>query len=149
MSNIENKYKRNNEILEARILTRNNRLQTKRVKDLQEIVYKYEINVNKTEESLSLERNETINLYKIDLKSQTTMKEEQDIINIRNFIYNPETKVKKKVRFSEPELANVIIIESYKQYNKENTCKDPYDFNYYKDRAKEDKERVMCSCLVV
>ena len=83
--------------------------------------------------------NESINLYK---KDSTKSSDENEIVNI---------KKSKKVRFLEPEFVKVIFVESYKKYNEENTSKDPFDDNNDLENVnkKEDKEKVLCSCIIV
>ena len=54
-------------------------------------------------------------------------------------------KIKKKVKFLEPNFVRIIEVESYKKFNEENTSKDPFDFA----KQIEGKENVLCSCLVI
>ena len=63
--------------------------------------------------------------------------------------FNKETKTDKKikkVKFMEPMFVNIIEVESYKKFNEENTSKDPFD-NI--NQEKENKAKVLCSCLIV
>lgn len=55
-----------------------------------------------------------------------------------------EKKVVKKVNFLEPNFVSIIDVESYKQYNLENTSKDPYF-----DDVQEGKDSVKCTCIVI
>ena len=62
----------------------------------------------------------------------------------------------KKVVFP-PNFVTIIDVESYKKFNEENTCKDPFEnmeiingrinINNY-DEESDGKARVLCSCLI-
>jgi hypothetical protein len=54
--------------------------------------------------------------------------------------------MKKKVTFSDKELVEVILVESYKEFNALNTCKDPYETLL--NEEKKDKEKSLCSCVI-
>jgi len=66
----------------------------------------------------------------------------------------------KKVTFLEPNFITIIDVESYKKYNEENTCKDPFEdiefinnmeieHIYTNNNEIDDgKERVHCSCSI-
>ena len=43
----------------------------------------------------------------------------------------------------EPQFVEIILVESYKKFNEENTSKDPFD----KDEN-ENKTKLMCSCFI-
>ena len=143
MSKEEKEYKTNSEIIESKICGRINSEKIRNEKDASDKIYGHKnspINLDKTEESLSNnEMNESINLYK---KDSTKSSDENEIVNI---------KKSKKVRFLEPEFVKVIFVESYKKYNEENTSKDPFDDNNDLENVnkKEDKEKVLCSCIIV
>ena len=144
MSKEEKEYKTNSEIIESKISRRINSEKIRNEKDAPDKIYGHKnspINLDKTEESLSNnEMNESINLYK---KDSTKSSDENEIVNI---------KKSKKVRFLEPEFIKVIFVESYKKYNEENTSKDPFDDNNDLEnvnKGKEDKEKVLCSCIIV
>ena len=81
----------------------------------------------------------------------------------KNIKENKSTKnlKTKKVTFLEPNFLVIINVESYKKFNAENTCKDPFEdmdlgnniinninySNYHKnDKDEDEKERVNCSC---
>ena len=144
MSKEEKEYKTNSEIIESKISRRINSEKIKNEKDASDKIYGHKnspINLDKTEESLSNnEMNESINLYK---KDSTKSSDENEIVNI---------KKSKKVKFLEPVFVKVIFVESYKKYNEENTSKDPFDDNNDLEnvnKGKEDKEKVLCSCIIV
>jgi hypothetical protein len=65
--------------------------------------------------------------------------------NINNKTEN-KNKMKKKVTFSDKELVEVILVESYKEFNALNTCKDPYETLL--NEEKKDKEKSLCSCVI-
>ena len=144
MSKEEKEYKTNSEIIESKISRRINSEKIKNEKDASDKIYgdkNSPINLDKTEESLSNnEMNESINLYK---KDSTKNSDQNEIVNIKKL---------KKVKFLEPVFVKVIFVESYKKYNEENTSKDPFDDNNDLEnvnKGKEDKEKVLCSCIIV
>ena len=144
MSKEEKEYKTKSEIIESKISRRINSEKIKNEKDASDKIYgdkNSPINLDKTEESLSNnEMNESINLYK---KDSTKNSDQNEIVNI---------KKSKKVKFLEPVFVKVIFVESYKKYNEENTSKDPFDDNNDLEnvnKGKEDKEKVLCSCIIV
>jgi hypothetical protein len=143
MSKEEKENKINNEIIESNVIRKLNSEKTGNEKDISDKLYGHNnlpINLNKTEECLSdNEINDSINFYK---KNNSENIEQNDIINI---------KKSKKVKFLEPEFVKVIFVESYKKFNEENTSKDPFDDSNLENinKGKEDKEKVLCSCLVV
>ena len=142
MSKEEKDNKINNEIIESKIIRGLNSEKTRNEKDKSDNIYRHNnspINLNKTEDCLSdNEINESINFYK---KNNSENVEQNDIINI---------KKSKKVKFLEPEFVKLIFVESYKKYNEENTSKDPFDDSNSENvnKGKEDKEKVLCFCLV-
>ena len=144
MSKEEKEYKTNSEIIESKISRRINSEKIRNEKDAPDKIYGHKnspINLDKTEESLSNnEMNESINLYK---KDSTKSSDENEIVNIKKL---------KKVKFLEPVFVKVIFVESYKKYNEENTSKDTFDDNNDLEnvnKGKEDKEKVLCSCIIV
>ncbi len=124
----------------------------------------------------TLKRSNSIKLYKKHKKE----KEEHNINNDstkntknnENLFKGPANETKKnkgdtvkKVTFLEPNFLTIIDVESYKKFNAENTCKDPFEdmdflnninnvnnyninININKKNNAEDngKERVNCSC---
>jgi hypothetical protein len=61
-------------------------------------------------------------------------------------------KSNKKVTFLKSQFVTIIDVESYKQYNQENTCKDPYEGinnNLDSDKNVNGNERVVCSCFIM
>ena len=127
--------------------------------------------------SKTLERTDSLKLYKKHKKE----KEEQnnDIINVnkkgiirKESLFkkqakpnNDNKKENKRVTFLEPEFLTIIDVESYKKFNEENTCKDPFedmDFlnnlnnlnnynininNNKKNEENDGKERINCTCF--
>jgi hypothetical protein len=126
----------------------------------------------------SIKRSNSIKLY----KKQQKDKHKKDIINkeeIKNDnIYNASIKkgtkraikiAKKKVAFL-PNFLTIINVESYKKFNEENTCKDPFDNieninninipilngsddvkiekNKKDDDEHDGKARLQCSCYI-
>ena len=88
---------------------------------------------SKTQDTCINEKNESVDLNKIN-------KLKENNINLENI----EKEKEKKVKFLEPEFVQIIEIESYKKYNMENTCKDPF----FPDDKKEEKTKFMCSCFI-
>ena len=87
----------------------------------------------KTQDTCINEKNESVDLNKIN-------KLKENNINLENI----EKEKEKKVKFLEPEFVQIIEVESYKKYNMENTCKDPF----FPDDKKEEKTKFMCSCFI-
>ena len=79
------------------------------------------------------------------IKNNNILKLEEKLIK-----NNKTKKEKKVVKFQEPTFVQVIYVESYKKFNEENTSKDPFDDSNSENvnKGKEDKEKVLCSCLV-
>ena len=102
------------------------------------------MDLNKTKESFRDEKNNQNEFYKIYDKKyfDNEIKKEKKI---------------KKVKFMEPMFVNIIEVESYKKYNEENTCKDPFEnmefvngrlINTKKnDDEPHGKASVLCSCV--
>ena len=116
----------------------------------------------------TLKRSNSIKLYKKHKKER----EENNIKNIKNnenLFKGPDRKKSeniKKVKFLEPNFLTIIDVESYKKFNAENTCKDPFEdidflnsinnvnnynininINNKKNVEEEnEKEKVNCSC---
>ena len=88
---------------------------------------------SKTQDTSINEKNESVDLNKIN-------KLKENNINLENI----EKEKEKKVKFLEPEFVQIIEVESYKKYNMENTCKDPF----FPDDKKEEKTKFMCSCFI-
>ena len=88
---------------------------------------------SKTQDTCINEKNESVDLNKIN-------KLKENNINLENIVKEKE----KKVKFLEPEFVQIIEVESYKKYNMENTCKDPF----FPDNKKEEKTKFMCSCFI-
>ena len=88
---------------------------------------------SKTQDTCINEKNESVDFNKIN-------KLKENNINLENIVKEKE----KKVKFLEPEFVQIIEVESYKKYNMENTCKDPF----FPDDKKEEKTKFMCSCFI-
>ena len=88
---------------------------------------------SKTQDTCINEKNESVDLNKIN-------KLKENNINLENI----EKEKEKKVKFLEPEFVQIIEVESYKKYNMENTCKDPF----FPDDKKEEKTKFICSCFI-
>ena len=61
-------------------------------------------------------------------------------------------KSNKKVSFLKSQFVTIIDVESYKKYNQENTCKDPYEGiinNLDIEHNINENERVVCSCFIM
>ena len=136
-------------------------------------VIDYEEDNNET--SLSTrKRSNSVNLYKKQRKNkERRIKKRISRKDVDNNIENeiiPKKSSKnlrnKKVTFLKPNFVTIIDVESYKKYNEENTCKDPFeDLEYInnmnldhinkniskinEDEEEDDgKERVQCTCLI-
>ena len=120
----------------------------------------------------TLKRSNSIKLYKKHKKEkeENINKNNDNTKNIKNnenLFKGPERKKSentKKVKFLEPNFLTIIDVESYKKFNAENTCKDPFEdleflnsinnINNYninininnKKNDDEKKEKVNCSC---
>ena len=120
----------------------------------------------------TLKRSNSIKLYKKHKKEKEENINEyndntKNIKNNQNLFKGPERKKSenvKKVKFLEPNFLTIIDVESYKKFNAENTCKDPfedleflnsinnvnnYNINININNKKNDdveKEKVNCSC---
>ena len=103
------------------------------------------INNDKSPENLD----DNININKINEKKNNNI----NVINGKKI---------KKVSFLMPKFVTIIDVESYKQFNAENTCKDPFEdliknnnskgnnvTSSNKDKQLNDKERVVCSCFII
>ena len=111
----------------------------------------------------TLKRSNSIKLYKKharekerreSLKKESDKQILQDISNIERV--KKTNKPAKKVAFS-PDLVEIIDVESYKKFNEENTCKDPFDNMEFingtisvnhNDDEEDGKAKVLCSCSI-
>ena len=111
----------------------------------------------------TLKRSNSIKLYKKQarekerresLKKESDKQILQDISNIERV--KKTNKPAKKVAFS-PDLVEIIDVESYKKFNEENTCKDPFDNMEFingtisvnhNDDEEDGKAKVLCSCSI-
>ena len=114
---------------------------------------------------ISIKRNNSIKLYKKQQnerhKKDVNYKEEVKNNDIYKESSNKNRTFKnanKKVVFL-PNFLTIIDVESYKKFNEENTCKDPFDNiellnhpinidNKEDDDEYDDKVRVRCSCFI-
>lgn len=94
-------------------------------------------------------------------KDKDTKDKSGDIFNVSD---NTKTKKKKKnsknkkVKFP-PDFVTIIDVESYKKYNEENTCKDPFEnmeivngrlvnIKNNNEDEPDGKASVLCSCMI-
>ena len=154
-------------------------------------------NNNDDTPSPRVKRSNSIKLYKRHKKEKelrNSLKKENniDIDNNKNNIYegpvvdvvdepiNNNNNIDKKknkskrVTFVEPNFVSIIDVESYKKFNAENTCKDPFDEMQYmqninnvnninnyninininnnkkkQEQEQEGKEKINCSCACI
>ena len=117
----------------------------------------------------SLRRSNSINMYKKQQKAKNkkdslkkrSLKEINEVSIVNCVLENNGEKKaskpsKKKVVFL-PNFLTVIDVESYKKFNEENTCKDPFDDMEFingqlklkiKDDDSDGKARAVCSCYI-
>ena len=111
----------------------------------------------------TLKRSNSIKLYKKQarekerresLKRESDKEILKDLSNIEKV--KKTNKPAKKVAFS-PDLVEIIDVESYKKFNEENTCKDPFDNMEFvngtisvnhNDDEEDGKAKVLCSCSI-
>ena len=112
---------------------------------------------------ISIKRNNSIKLYKKQQnerhKKDVNYKEEVKNNDIYKESSNKNRTFKnanKKVVFL-PNFLTIIDVESYKKFNEENTCKDPFEnmeiingrINIKNnDEEADGKARVLCSCVI-
>ena len=137
----------------------------------------YEENKDDNESALAVrktrKRSNSINLYKKKRKAKESIKKRvnrkdlEDDIENQNKIAKKSSKNlrNKKVSFLKPNFVTIIDVESYKKYNEENTCKDPFEDmefinninldhinkNISKNNEDEEdgKERVQCTSYIL
>ena len=75
--------------------------------------------------------------------------------NLNSYMDKQQTTTKakvtnKKVTFSETNFLILINVESYKKYNAENTCDDPFENNKNNDKNQKNNDdvAVTCSCFI-
>lgn len=115
-------------------------------------------------------RSDSIKLYKKHkrdrenhLRNNNNQINSSDTENEKKFkIKSTKNLMNKKVSFLEPNFVTIIDVESYKKYNEENTCKDPFEDIEIINNMKIDhiephtngneivdgKESVHCSCSI-
>jgi len=109
-------------------------------------------------------RSDSIKLYKKHKRDRERKNNENNEINSEKdnkFKQKSSKNVRsKKVTFLEPNFITIIDVESYKKFNEENTCKDPFEDMEFINNMKIDhiytnnneiddgKERVHCSCSI-
>ena len=137
----------------------------------------YEENKDDNESTLTIrrKRSNSINLYKKQRKNKESNIKKR--ISRKDLGSNIEKEIKiakkssknlrgKKVSFLKPNFVTIIDVESYKKYNEENTCKDPFEDMEYSnnmnldhinknnsrniedDEEVDGKERVQCTCSI-
>ena len=161
--NINSTNDNENSILNNNIYSKNN----SKIKSLKN---QQEKNENKKDDDnevgiavKTLKRSNSIKLYKKharekerreSLKKESDKQILQEISNIERV--KKTNKPAKKVAFS-PDLVEIIDVESYKKFNEENTCKDPFEnmeiinghINIKNNDDEDDgKARVLCSCII-
>ena len=161
--NINSTYDNENSIVNNNIYSKNN----SKIKSLKN---QQEKNENKKDDDnevgiavKTLKRSNSIKLYKKQarekerresLKKESDKQILQDISNIERV--KKTNKPAKKVAFS-PDLVEIIDVESYKKFNEENTCKDPFDNMEFingtisvnhNDDEEDGKAKVLCSCSI-
>ena len=111
----------------------------------------------------TLKRSNSIKLYKRHAKEKErreSLKKESNK-GLLPDLSNKEkvkkiNKTNKRVAFS-PDFVKIIDVESYKKFNEENTCKDPFDNMEFingtisvnhNDDEEDGKAKVLCSCSI-
>ena len=185
MENKSSKNKILNSTNGNEISVTNNRINPKQKKHKEEIIkakiqekqikeIKSEENKNEDEDDFilparTIKRSNSIKLYKRHQKEkqrrESSIKEpinnvkKDDLVKEnpdRNGTNRTSKTKKKKVNFL-PDFITIIDVESYKKFNEENTCKDPFDdpnflngginLNFNDDDDEMDgKARLQCSC---
>ena len=148
----------------------NNNIYSKNNSKIKSLKNQQEKNENKKDDDnevgiavKTLKRSNSIKLYKKQarekerresLKKESDKQILQDISNIERV--KKTNKPAKKVAFS-PDLVEIIDVESYKKFNEENTCKDPFDNMEFingtisvnhNDDEEDGKAKVLCSCSI-
>ena len=161
--NINSTNDNENSILNNNIYSKNN----SKIKSLKN---QQEKNENKKDDDnevgiavKTLKRSNSIKLYKKharekerreSLKRESDKEILKDLSNIEKV--KKTNKPAKKVAFS-PDLVEIIDVESYKKFNEENTCKDPFDNMEFvngtisvnhNDDEEDGKAKVLCSCSI-
>ena len=105
-------------------------------------------------------RSNSVELYKkYNQKEKKTINESNTNINnngndTTEIIDKNNIQKIKKVSFLKTQFVTIIDVESYKKYNEQNTCKDPYEgINNYLDNEsnvnENEHERVVCCCFIM
>ena len=162
------------------ILPYNTSLETEKNEN-KELTNNYVGDTNVTNDNLilakSIKRKNSLKLYKTSKKGSKengggvlTKEVLRNLANMQGLTYGEEKNVEpdlevgrekkngvKKVTFP-PNFVSIIDVESYKKYNVDNTCKDPFDdmefiqnirneLNNEKNKEKQKgKENIKCSC---
>ena len=148
----------------------NNNIYSKNNSKIKSLKNQQEKNENKKDDDnevgiavKTLKRSNSIKLYKKharekerreSLKRESDKEILKDLSNIEKV--KKTNKPAKKVAFS-PDLVEIIDVESYKKFNEENTCKDPFDnmefvngtikINHNDDEA-NGKAKALCTCFI-
>ena len=148
----------------------NNNIYSKNNSKIKSLKNQQEKNENKKDDDnevgiavKTLKRSNSIKLYKKQarekerresLKRESDKEILKDLSNIEKV--KKTNKPAKKVAFS-PDLVEIIDVESYKKFNEENTCKDPFDNMEFingtisvnhNDDEEDGKAKVLCSCSI-
>ena len=148
----------------------NNNIYSKNNSKIKSLKNQQEKNENKKDDDnevgiavKTLKRSNSIKLYKKharekerreSLKRESDKEILKDLSNIEKV--KKTNKPAKKVAFS-PDLVEIIDVESYKKFNEENTCKDPFDNMEFingtisvnhNDDEEDGKAKVLCSCSI-
>ena len=157
-------------------ITKNNKMKPNH-KGSKKCLIDYEENKDENESTLITrrKRSNSINLYKKQRKNKESNIKKR--ISRKDLGSNIEKEIKiakkssknlrgKKVSFLKPNFVTIIDVESYKKYNEENTCKDPFEDMEYShnmnldhinknnsrniedDEEVDGKERVQCTCSI-
>ena len=148
----------------------NNNIYSKNNSKIKSLKNQQEKNENKKDDDnevgiavKTLKRSNSIKLYKKHAREKErreSLKKESDkqILQDKSNIgrVKKTNKPAKKVAFS-PDLVEIIDVESYKKFNEENTCKDPFDNMKFingtisvnhNDDEEDGKAKVLCSCSI-
>ena len=148
----------------------NNNIYSKNNSKIKSLKNQQEKNENKKDDDnevgiavKTLERSNSIKLY----KKQAREKERRESLKKESNkgllpdLSNKEkvkkiNKTNKRVAFS-PDLVEIIDVESYKKFNEENTCKDPFDNMEFingtisvnhNDDEEDGKAKALCTCFI-
>ena len=125
---------------------------------MKKIQFYEQMGVNKNDclnKGKQLIRNNSVDLYKKHMREKKLKNNDINGFNINNNFNNNEKdgKQNKQVKFLGSKFVTIIEVESYKKYNVENACKDPYEKFYKKNDTGNNccvgNDKVVCSCFIV